>query len=399
MVYDLDTYKEEMDVDIYNKYRAETVILRCFYYSILLDLFGNVPYIDTYESEITASPQTSRPELYQKVVDCILDNMEYLDDAPSAENYGRCTKSMAYTMLAKLYLNAKVFKGASSYDKDDMNKVIEYCDKVINSGYYEVVSDFSAPFKVANESCKENIFVVPMQNGINSNGDYEFHFHKFSGHPKSRQMWGINVGGWNGGCATPDFLALYKDDDTRKKATFIYGLIYDKVTGEPVEDGDNPGKQLELTIEVSSINAAYRWEGARIQKYEYELGMTGNMNNDFVLYRLADIYYMKAEAILRGGNAATLSALCAEPAFQLIRERANQPVYTPETLTLDELINERGREFAWEGWRRQDLVRWDKFAKGSWAFKEALNNNSRDLFPIPYDQITKNQSWKQNPGY
>ena len=63
---------------------------------------------------------------------------------------------------------------------------------------------------------------------------------------------------------------------------------------------------------------------------------------------------MKAEAILRGGNAATLSALCAEPAFQLIRERANQPVYTPETLTLDELINERGREFAWEGWRRTD---------------------------------------------
>ena len=118
-----------------------------------------------------------------------------------------------------------------------------------------------------------------------------------------------------------------------------------------------------------------------------------------ILYRLADIYYMKAEAILRGGNAATLSALCAEPAFQLIRERANQPVYTPETLTLDELINERGREFAWEGWRRQDLVRWDKFAKGSWTFKEALNNNSRDLFPIPYDQITKNQSWKQNPGY
>ena len=74
-------------------------------------------------------------------------------------------------------------------------------------------------------------------------------------------------------------------------------------------------------------------------------------------------------------------------------------VYTPETLTLDELINERGREFAWEGWRRQDLVRWDKFAKGCWTFKEALNNNSRDLFPIPYDQITKNQAWKQNPGY
>ena len=197
--------------------------------------------------------------------------------------------------------------------------------------------------------------------------------------------------------SVPFFRPIRFQKDTAVKRRVFSGYVIHR--RDSVEDGDNPGKQLELTIEVSSINAAYRWEGARIQKYEYELGMTGNMNNDFVLYRLADIYYMKAEAILRGGNAATLSALCAEPAFQLIRERANQPVYTPETLTLDELINERGREFAWEGWRRQDLVRWDKFAKGSWTFKEALNNNSRDLFPIPYDQITKNQSWKQNPGY
>ena len=116
------------------------------------------------------------------------------------------------------------------------------------------------------------------------------------------------------------------------------------------------------------------------------------------LYRLADIYYTYETEKLNL-TCRYFIGLIAEPAFQLIRERANQPVYTPETLTLDELINERGREFAWEGWRRQDLVRWDKFAKGSWTFKEALNNNSRDLFPIPYDQITKNQSWKQNPGY
>ena len=122
------------------------------------------------------------------------------------------------------------------------------------------------------------------------------------------------------------------------------------------------------------------------------------MNNDFVLYRLADVYYMKAEAILRGGNGS-LSTLCADQEFQLIRQRANQPVYTTATLELDELIDERGREFAWEGWRRQDLVRWDRFAKGSWTFKEALSDNTRDLFPIPYDQITKNQTWQQNPGY
>lgn len=398
VVNDLDTYKEEMEESVYQKYRAEAIILRCFYYSLMVDLFGNVPYIDTYENEITSSPQTPRAELYQKIVDCVLENIDYLDEAPSAENYGRCTKQMAYVMLAKLYLNAKVFKSEASFSTSDMDKVIEYCDKVINSGYYEIAANFSEPFLVSNESCKENIFVIPMQNGINSNGDYEFHFHKFSGHPKSRQMWGINVGGWNGGCATPDFLKLYSPEDSRKKATFIYGLIYDKQTGEPVMDDDNPGKQLELTEEVSSISAAYRWEGARIQKYEYEQGMTGNMNNDFVVYRLADVYYMKAEAILRGGSGS-LSSLCADANFQLIRQRANVPVYTTETLTLDEMIDERGREFAWEGWRRQDLIRWDRFSKGSWTFKDPLGDNTRDLFPIPYDQITKNQTWEQNPGY
>ena len=191
VVNDLDTYKEEMEESVYQKYRAEAIILRCFYYSLMVDLFGNVPYIDTYENEITSSPQTPRAELYQKIVDCVLENIDYLDEAPSAENYGRCTKQMAYVMLAKLYLNAKVFKSEASFSTSDMDKVIEYCDKVINSGYYEIAANFSEPFLVSNESCKENIFVIPMQNGINSNGDYEFHFHKFSGHPCWRMEWRV----------------------------------------------------------------------------------------------------------------------------------------------------------------------------------------------------------------
>lgn len=394
---DLDTYKEFMDEDVYTRYKAETATLRSFYYSLLLDLFGNVPYVNDYEGEITSYPQSSRAEVYESVLKDIEGSLQYLDEAPTAANYGRCTKSMAYMMMAKLYLNAKVFKGASSYDAADMNKVIEYCDLIINSGHYEVVSDFKAPFVVYNESCKENIFVVPMQNGINSNGDYEFHFHKFSGHNTFKQIFGIRGDVWNGGCATPSFMDYYSEDDYRRRATFLYGLCYTP-QGEPIENPDLPGEHMELTIEVELLEAAKIWEGARMQKYEYESGMTGNMNNDFVLYRMADVYYMKAEAILRGGNAS-LADLCGQEQFQLIRKRAEQPVYTEATLTLNELIIERGREFAWEGWRRQDLIRWDQFSKGSWTFKTAQTDNIRDLFPIPYDQITKNPDWKQNPGY
>ncbi|MCD7976041.1 MAG: RagB/SusD family nutrient uptake outer membrane protein [Tannerellaceae bacterium] len=397
VIYDLDTYKEDMEENIYYKYKAEAAVLRSFYYSLILDLFGNVPYIEDYTDEVTSYPQSGRADIYEKLITCITENMDYLDDKPDAENYGRCTKRMAQSMLAKLYLNANVFKGLSSFDPADMNKVIEYCDEIIYSTHYEIVTNFSEPFKVYNEDCAENIFVIPMQNGINSNGDYEFHFHKFSGHNSCREIWGINVGGWNGGCATPDFMDLYDDEDIRKRATFLYGLCYTP-EGVPVANPDLDGYQLDLTIEVTSLTAANKWDGARIQKYEYEKGMSGNMNNDFVIYRLADIYYMKAEAILRGGNGS-LSELCNDPQFRLIRERANMPVYTPTTLTLDELIRERGREFAWEGWRRQDLIRWNQFARGSWTFKEDKGNNTRDLFPIPYDQITKNTTWEQNPGY
>lgn len=395
---DLETYKSSMDEAVYRRYKAETATLRSFYYTLLLDLFGNIPYVNDYAGEITSYPQSKRSEVYEMVMKDILDNLEYLDETPTVANYGRCTKPMAYAMLAKLHLNAKVFKGMVTYDTSDMNKVIEYCDKLINSNNYQVVSNFSDPFKVYNESCKENIFVIPMQNGINTNGDYEFHFHKFSGHSRFRQIFGINVGGWNGGCATPSFMDSYSEGDIRKKATFIYGLCFTP-HGEPIANPDLPGAQLELTIEVESLEAARKWDGARIQKYEYELGMTGNMNNDFVIYRMADIYYMKAEAILRGGSSASLADLCGQEQFKLIRTRADQTAYTPATLTLEELIIERGRELAWEGWRRQDLIRWDKFSKGSWTFKTAQTDNIRDLFPIPYDQITKNPSWVQNPGY
>ena len=394
---DLDTYKDAMEESAYIRYKAETTTLRSFYYSLLLDIFGNVPYVDDYEGEITSYPQLSGGEVLEKVINDIENNLQYLDEAPDATNYGRCTRQMAHAMLAKLYLNAKVFKGTSGYDAGDMNKVITYCDMIINSGHYEVVSEFTQPFAVYNEACKENIFVVPMQNGINWNGDYEFHFHKFSGHSTFKQVFGLRGDVWNGGCATPSFMEYYNEDDYRRRATFLYGPLYTPL-GEMIENPDLPGEQMNLTIEVESLEAAKRWEGARIQKYEYESGMTGNMNNDFVLYRMADIYYMKAEAILRGGNAS-LSDLCAQEQFQLIRKRATQPVYTAQTLTLDELIIERGREFAWEGWRRQDLIRWNQFAKGSWTFKAAQPDNTRDLFPIPYDQITKNPSWKQNPGY
>lgn len=133
--------------------------------------------------------------------------------------------------------------------------------------------------------------------------------------------------------------------------------------------------------------------GARSQKYEIQRNNPFNdMDNDFVIYRLGDTYLMRAEANMRLGNMAA-----AVTDANLIRARAGMPAYTPATLTMDEMLAERGREMAWEYHRRQDLIRFGQYTK-AWRFKDA-DAATHNIFPIPNDQIVLNPNLKQNNGY
>ena len=121
-------------------------------------------------------------------------------------------------------------------------------------------------------------------------------------------------------------------------------------------------------------------------------------DNDFVLMRYADVLYMQYEAAKRAGDEAKCAELLADADFQKIRTRVNMPAYS--SLDLDELLDERGREFAWEMVRRRDLIRYNKYSKGSWDFKPAAADNHCDWFPIPRKMIeTSGGLWTQNPGY
>ena len=127
-------------------------------------------------------------------------------------------------------------------------------------------------------------------------------------------------------------------------------------------------------------------------------GVNKYCDNDFVLFRYADVLYMQYEAAKRAGDEAKCTELLADPQFQLIRTRVNMPAYS--SLDLDELLDERGREFAWEMVRRRDLIRYNKYSKGSWDFKPAAADNHCDWFPIPRKMIeTSGGLWTQNPGY
>lgn len=162
----------------------------------------------------------------------------------------------------------------------------------------------------------------------------------------------------------------------------------------------SPGRQLTYTAYVGPIydqsNPALLDAGVRMCKWEYEDGLSYQaMSNDFPIYRLADIYLLKAEALMRqnGGNANADAVRYAN----LVRERSGASDYTTATLTLDELLKERARELCWEGHRRQDQVRFGTFSK-PWDNK--TNTDAyRDIYPIPQRAMTTNANLKQNPGY
>ena len=126
-------------------------------------------------------------------------------------------------------------------------------------------------------------------------------------------------------------------------------------------------------------------------------GVNKYCDNDFVLFRYADVLYMQYEAAYRAGNTTKTTELLANPEFQKIRTRVGMPAYA--ALDLDELLDERGREFAWEMVRRRDLIRYNQYSQGEWMFKPK-RDKALDWFPIPRKMIeTSGGLWTQNPGY
>ena len=154
-----------------------------------------------------------------------------------------------------------------------------------------------------------------------------------------------------------------------------------------------------MTSTVTSLTKATHNDGARLLKYEVDkTGTYKYCENDFVLMRYAEVLYTQYEAALRAGQSDVCAKLLADPEFQKIRTRAGVAPYA--SLDLDELLDERGREFAWEMLRRRDLIRYNRYAKGEWDFKEAAADNHHDWFPIPRKMIeTSGGLWTQNPGY
>ena len=346
---------------------AETKALRAFYHLLAMDIYGNAT-IDDGESEIQ---QRSRTEIFNWIEKEIKDNLDVLDNSV---RYASLTKPVAHAILAKLYMNAGVYTGTPRWQD-----AADECDAIINGGYgYALNDDYFTTFKKDNTGNKEIILPIVFDEKY-ANGNM---FHLMTMHYKQQDVYGFTTQTWNGPCTLKSFYDKYSDNDKRKAQWFTGPIQKDGVT-LTYSNATLTNAPAIIVPEVTTIqdpSAKNTFEGARFVKFEVEPGIGHHANSDFPIYRYADVLLMKAEALMRlNGGTATTEALAL---VNEVHTRAGLPAYTAAQLTLAELLDERGRELAWEGHRRQDLIRFGVFTTGIWEFMEERSPN-RAIFPIP----------------
>lgn len=371
---------------------AEIKMVRALHYYWALSDFRNIPIVEHVGE---ASPPTrTGQEVFAFIEKEIKDNIPLLSEKGDAGWYGHFTKSAAKALLAKLYLNAKVFTG-----QEHWQDCIDACDAVINSDY-NLDEHWNDPFLVHNENSHENIYVVP----FDASNAQQFNFIEQNFHENILfAKYGVSYYGWHKISTQESFYDLYQPNDYRINQWVVGPQTYTDQDGneQPIYmwDGVTP---MDVTpyIDMLINNDGGEAQGAMNMKYEIEYGGLENMNNDMVVFRLADILYMKAECLMRlNGNTAPQEAVDLVNQVRARSFDTNDPdaKYTTSTLTLDELLNERGREFAYEMFRREDLVRFDKFTEAWW--EKPQSDKKREIYPIPFDVVTANPALKQNEGY
>lgn len=369
-IYEIAGEDESVYTDVQKSGIAEARTLRAFYHLLAMDLYGNVSIDDNGEK--MELKQYTRKEVFDWIEKQLLECIPALDNTV---RYGSMTRPVAFMILAKMYLNAEVYTGTPRWQE-----CADYCDSIISGGYgYLLNPDYFTTFKKDNVGNMEIIFPIVFD-ATYAKGNM---FHLMTLHYVHQQVYGFTTETWNGPCTLESFYNKYSDDDARKAQWFVGPIEKDgKVLTYDVDSTmkDAPAIIVPQVTTLQDPSKHNTFEGARFVKFEIEPGIDHHANSDFPIYRYADVLLMKAEALMRlNGGTATQEAV---DLVNEVHSRAGLPDYSVTELTLDELLDERGRELAWEGHRRQDLIRFGKFHTGGWEFMEPQSSN-RNIFPIP----------------
>ncbi len=348
---------------------AQMRILRAFYYYILLDSFGDVPLDTLYTNAVENPKRATKQKIYDFIEKEVLNNVEKVTSTYKTT----VSKYMAFTLLSKLYLNAKTYTGTAQWAEAE-----QYCDSVVESGNYSLESNPLDPFLTENSNSVENIFTVPFDESDNTG----LNLHEVTLHYDQQSQYGSSVSFWNGIAAAKETFDLFSDDDARK-SMFLYGYQYNKSTGAKVEDSqlstNDNFVQLYLdpyipALKMSSSNtiAEIKNSGARVEKYEYKYGILYDASNDYAIMRYADVLLMRSEARMMQGKSG-------DDDLNLVRNRAGLTNLTDATLS--DLQEERTREMYAEGSHRQDQIRWGTYGNARW--EKSADTEDKTYFPIP----------------
>ena len=364
---------------------SELRFLRALSYYYLIDLFGKGVLVndETFNTS-TPLPEASRTELFT-FVETELKDIE--GKLPAQNSYARANKSAARMLLAKLYLNAEVYTGTPRY-----NDAATYVSKVISEGGYQLEGNFRKNFSADNNTSKEIIF--PLIADAASSQSYGNTTYIVNGSISTDTMTPADFGatdGWAGHRATKAWYGLFagsaaglqSSPDVRAKLFWSAGHNWEMNDYKTWTDGFPSDKFWNKNSDGSGSATSFS-------------------STDFPLFRLSDAYLIYAECAVRGAAGTSMGQ--AITYFNQVRTRAGAPVVS--VLSLDEVLNERGRELGLEGVRRQDLIRFGKFTGGSylWPWKGGVKNGTAisdnyKLFPIPSTALQANPNLTQNPGY
>ncbi|MDM8003901.1 MAG: RagB/SusD family nutrient uptake outer membrane protein [Bacteroidota bacterium] len=394
------------------RYVAEARFLRALAYYWAIDLFGQFPFTTEADGVGKFFPEIgTRTEIFN-YIESELKALENTLGEPKF-SYPQADKAAAWMLLARLYLNAEVYTGTPRWADCKI-----YCDKVISSNKYSLATNYRQNFSADNDGRHnpEMIFAWE-QDGVNVQGyvgtTFIIESSSDATYIKAEDFHGLTSNtNWNGNRARVQFLDILVD------TIATYGNVRIPAGDPTFSQADDKRTFLKMkkSQQIPSPSASgdygigvYKFtarnaDGSRAANYN-----TAYASTDFPIFRLADAYLMRAEALYRQGGAANIDAAVAD--INKIRERAygnTSGNITAADLDLDFIIDERAREFYYEAQRRTDLVRFGKFTGGDYlwqwkggAFAGASTSEHLDLFPIPGDELSANPNYngQNNPGY
>ncbi|MDO6432787.1 RagB/SusD family nutrient uptake outer membrane protein [Flavitalea sp. BT771] len=394
---------------------AQMKAMKGLFTFLMMDLYGNIPILDTFP-QVTQPATRPRAEVFDYIERTMKSALPGLPANVDGNSYGKPTKWMAFALLEKLYLNAQYYVGT-----DRNADAVAMADSILSNAPYTLDANYNDVFAPTNgPQVKETILAIP----YDANSIPGDHFERFGLHACFVKKYSIPFGPSVALSTIPDFHAYFNLNNDVRNATWLSGPQYNwdgspllyattkKALDATYTGPDGPVNWPVVVSDTLKLKPGFpdkldvgndvlgQLMGARSIKYYPDPNANPSSrfaSNDIPVFRLADVILMKAEAILRGAAATTVKGELQTPDVLVNKIRTRAHADPVSNVDLQGVLDERARELAWEGWRRNDLIRYGQF-ENKWGFKTDANVLKR-VMPVPATEIALNPKLVQNEGY